>query len=114
MADKRERGLSQQEQELRIRERDIAAVEAILRSPTSTFPSLGAYVDFLQDAVEALVTQARGDIQRLREHEVVSPEPARGPADRQLDLWWDVYESCLQEQSAAGGCDEHGKEVHHA
>jgi hypothetical protein len=94
-------GLSRKESELRSRKQDLLALEAILDSPASSFPTLDAHVDFLRDALEALVAQARADIERQRHH--VASEPANSDsADWQLEIWQDVIRCSNDEEVAHG------------
>ena len=97
IADKREPDLSQEEQELRIREQDLAAIEAILRTPMSTFATLGEYVDFLHDALESAIAQARADIERLREQYRSPAQPTGEPSNWQLEIWENVFDACIEE-----------------
>ena len=97
MADKREPDLSHEEQELRIREQDLAAIEEILRTPMSTFATLGEYVDFLHDALKAAIAQARVDVERLREQYRFPAQPTGEPSDWQLEIWENVIDACIEE-----------------
>ena len=70
---KREPGLSHEEQELRIRERDLAAI-----------------------------AQARADVERLREQHSPPAQPASELSDWQLEIWQDVIRFCNDEEVTHG------------